>query len=180
MRRKTVPSICCIGGDSTLLEATQPVLSTDKTNYVTGEPIYVTATEGNWVGLYRGDYNVTTDKSILWYYVDGNEGVAVDIKTGVYNADNKYGITPELFVGPYYVALFDDEGSVLSTVNINVTDSNSAVYDENNYVTTNQSVYYEGETIVVTAKSSNETADQAWVGVYNQGATPSGSVPALH
>lgn len=168
-------------GDSGLLDkvsSTSPAISADKSTYTVGEPIYITASNGVWVGLYRADQtNYANTKSIFWYYVDGNEGRAFDIRTGNYNADNPLGISPALFVGPYTAVLFASDNSTqpIASVTFNVQDANGDTDDANSYVTTNKHDYYYGEPVVVTAKSSNTAANQAWVGVYTKGANPSTS-----
>ncbi|MBQ9743403.1 MAG: metallophosphoesterase [Ruminococcus sp.] len=182
----TYSAVSGTSGDATLFEKvedTSASIESNKDNYTVGEPIYITANNGNWVGLYRADQtDYANTKSIFWYYVSGNEGEAVDIRTGVYNADNPLGISPSLFVGPYTAVLFSsaDASSPVASVTFNVTDANGDTDNANNYITTNKHDYYYGETVVVTAKSSNNASDQAWVGVYNKGDVPSSSVPALH
>lgn len=171
-------------GDANLLDkafSTDPALTMDKTTYTVGEPIYVTADNGVWVGLYHTNQSIYT-KSIFWYYVSGNEGRAFDIRTGQYNVDNPLGITPALHSGAYTVVLFgtNDTSSPLVSVNFNVKDANGDTDNANNFVTTNKQSYYYGESVFVTAKSENNSSDQAWVGVYKKDAVPSGSVPALH
>ena len=173
-------------GDADLFDKAAPTSATvtsSKTDYTVGEPIYITASNGVWVGLYRADQtDYPNTKPIFWYYVEGNEGRAFDIRTGTYNSDNPLGISPALFVGHYTAVLFGDDGytNPVDSVTFNVADANGDTDDANNYITTNKHDYYYGETVVVTAKSSNNTSDQAWVGVYGKGAVPSGSVPALH
>ncbi len=173
-------------GDTGLFDKvspTAPTITVDKTNYTVGEPIYVTASNGVWVGLYRADQtDYIHTKSIFWYYVDGNQGRAYDIRTGQYNSDNPLGISPALFVGPYTAVLFstDDGSSPVATVTFNVADANGDTDDANSYVTTNKHDYYYGETIVTTAKSSNTAANQAWVGVYPAGANPSTSTSSYY
>lgn len=166
-------------GDTGLLDkasSTSPSIYVDKTKYTVGEPIYVTASNGVYVGLYRADQtDYAHTKSIYWYYLAGNEGKAFDIRTGNYNADNPLGISPALFVGPYTAVLFatDDATQPVASVTFNIQDANGDTDDANSYITTNRQTYHYGETVVVTAKSSNNASDQAWVGVYNEGAVPS-------
>lgn len=181
----TYSAVSGTSGDASLFEKvddTTASISVDKENYTVGDPIYVTADNGVWVGLYRADQNPINTKSIFWYYVSGNEGRAFDIRTGSYNADNPLGITPALFVGPYKAVLFgtEDSNTPLATATFNITDANGDTDDANNYVTTSKSTYYYGEPIVVTAKSSNTAANQAWVGVYPAGANPSTSTSSYY
>lgn len=166
-------------GDVGLLDKvspTDPTISVDKTTYTVGEPIYVTADNGMWVGLYRADQtDYANTKSIFWYYVEGNESRAFDIRTGNYNSGNNEGISPALHTGTYTVVLFgsDDSTQPLASVTFNVKDANRDDDNANNFLTTNKQAYSYGETIYVTAKSSNTTANQAWVGFYQKRANPS-------
>ncbi|MBQ4105221.1 MAG: metallophosphoesterase [Clostridia bacterium] len=178
----TYSAVSGTSGDATLFEKiadTSPSIAVDKENYTVGEPIYVTADNGSWVGLYRADQtDYANTKSIFWYYISGNEGRAFDIRTGQYNYDNPLGISPALFVGPYKAVLFatDDTSNPVASVPFNVADANGDTDDANSYVTTNKHDYSYGEAVVVTAKSSNTQANEAWVGIYSAGANPSTSV----
>ena len=182
----TYTPVAGTSGDTDLFDkvsSSTPAVSVDKTTYTVGEPVYVTASNGVWVGLYRADQtDYAHTKSIFWYYVSGNEGRAFDIRTGNYNADNPLGISPALFVGPYTAVLFGSDNATqpIASVTFNIQDANGDTDDANNYVSTNKQTYHYGETVVVTAKSSNNASDQAWVGVYKKDAVPSSSVPALH
>ncbi len=169
-------------GDADLFDKVSPTVPTievDKSTYTVGEPIYVTASNGVWVGLYRADQtDYVNTLPIFWYYVSGNEGRAFDIRTGQYYSNNSLGISPALFVGPYTAVLFADDGYTkpIASVTFNVEDANGDTDDANSYVTTNKHDYSYGETIVVTAKSSTTAQNQAWVGVYTKGANPSASI----
>ncbi len=182
----TYSAVSGTSGDATLFEKvadTSASIDVNKNTYTVGEPIYVTADNGTWVGLYCQDQtNYTSTQSIFWYYVSGNEGRAFDIRTGTYNANNPSGISPALHVGSYTAVLFatGDSSKPVASATFKVTDANGDTDNANNYITTNKHDYSHGESIFVTAKSSNTAANQAWVGIYPSGANPSTSVSSYY
>ena len=156
-------------GDTDLLNwspSTEPSISVDKNTYTVGEPVYVTASNGNWVGLYYGsgthDPNVY---SIYWYYVDDFNGVPVDIRTTTYNANNRDKVTPSLSVGTYTVCLYDENDNALSFETFSVSDSNTDITNNNTYITSDKYEYSYGEKIAITARTNNNNKNNSWVGI---------------
>lgn len=110
--------------------AREKTLSTDKTTYIQGENIVVTAYgEGkDWVGLYLPGDTLGSDASIYWYYVEGKEE-AVLTEAGETNASRApYFDIP---VGDYRLYLLANDGyEILDTVDISVIpDPNAPVPD---------------------------------------------------
>ncbi len=108
------------------------VITTDKTEYLVGEPILVTATgAGNdWVGLYlESDYPQSTavggQPSIRWYYVARDGNASGDTKN-MFNAEYTNSDRPDLIsvpAGNYKVVLLANDGyEVLGEVYITVKD----------------------------------------------------------
>lgn len=87
-------------------------LSTNKTEYLTGEEIYVTAKgDGDsWVGVYRAKDNLKTVESIRWYNVAKN-GFISNQSYGLQHSAT-YNASRELFrnfpAGDYKAVLFKD------------------------------------------------------------------------
>lgn len=150
-----------IGRRYAVLEAYSDLikLKTDKESYSAGETVLVTANgtnEGQWVGLYLEDDDVTQTTSIYWYYTKDHLGQAVDIKNTYYNYQRaRYSDLPS---GNYKVILFADSGYTIDeTVNFTVTGTISA------RLTSDKASYKVGDSINVTlhTKSSSD-----WVGVF--------------
>ncbi len=141
-------------------------LTTDKTEYTAGEPIYVTATGSgyDWVGLYEA--NPTGKASAAyWYYVaqDGHSsGDTVDIHNADYvNASD----CPHLMgipVGEYRIVLCPDNGyDVAKEVFITVKEP-LPPENPSDILSTDKTEYREGEPILVTATGTGTD----WVGLY--------------
>ncbi|MBQ4568589.1 MAG: hypothetical protein IJA62_00795, partial [Ruminococcus sp.] len=116
-------------GDTSLLDkaaSTEPYVVTSKEEFKLGESIYVTASGGTWVGIYKAD---TTDYentySSYWYYVEGCDGRPLDIRTLKYNAKDKT-LDPIFYTGEYKAVLFgtNDQSQVLDEVYFDVVDAN--------------------------------------------------------
>lgn len=161
-------------GDTDLLNwspSTEPSIYVDKTTYTVGEPIYVTASNGNWVGLYYGSGTHDPNAlSIYWYYVDDFNGVPVDIRTTTYNANNRDKVTPSLSVGTYTVCLYDENNNVLSYKTFSVSDSNTSITNNKTYITSDKYEYSYGEKIAITASTNNDKKNNSWVGICEKGA----------
>ncbi|MEE1314282.1 MAG: metallophosphoesterase [Faecalimonas sp.] len=141
--------------------ADTPALSTDKTEYIVGEDIMVTATATGraWVGLYPAD-ETRGGAYIYYYYVNLNgntSGTAVNIRTGT--AGGSYPSLLDIPAGEYKLILYtgDDYTSAASTVNISVIEDPDAPV-----LSTNKTEYVEGEDIMVTAIGSGKD----WVALY--------------
>lgn len=106
-------------------------LSTNKIEYVVGEPILTTATGSglDWVGLYLRTDTLETDQSIRWYYVakDGNtSGTEKNLRTaeGTNQSRAAYANVP---AGEYTIYLCaNDKWDVIAKVDITVKDYPSA------------------------------------------------------
>ena len=106
------------------MEPTEVPLQTDKTTYVEGEPIMVTAvgSGSDWVGIYLRDDTLKVVTSIRWYYVamDGNtSGMTKNIFDAEYT-NNRPDVW-DLPAGEYSIYLLADGGyDVISRVDITI------------------------------------------------------------
>lgn len=124
-------TITAKGDSATPDTPSEKALTTNKTEYVVGEPILVTATgEGlDWVGLYLRTDTLETDQSIRWYYVakDGNKsGGEKNIRTaeGTNSSRAAYANVP---AGEYTIYLCaNDKWDVIAKVDITVKNESSA------------------------------------------------------
>ncbi len=105
--------------------AEEDILTVNKTEFVVGEPILVTAQGSgkDWVGLYLAEDTPSMVPSILWYYVaqDGySSGETVDIRQAFYvNPDRPH--LNNVPAGEYTVTLLANDGyEVLAAINITV------------------------------------------------------------
>lgn len=144
-------------------------LTTDKTQYTVGETILITATGSgsDWVGVYRKgespDPGVAGGAySIRWYYV-AKDGNAPGTAKNIFNAE--YINRPELAdlpAGEYTVYLCENDGyKILSQVDITIRPKDGGTTMEKT-LTTDKSVYTEGEPILATATGDGYD----WVGLY--------------
>ena len=104
---------------------TYDTLATDKTSYVEGDSVYVTATSNKreaWVGIYHADDTPGSVDSIYWYYVtqgDYSSGETVDIKTANYNSSrSEY---EDLPAGAYKVYFFKNANSYDDSLTVSIT-----------------------------------------------------------
>ncbi len=142
-------------------------LTTDKTEYIEGEPIQVTATGdgSDWVAIYpNGETPGGGTDSIRWYYVaqEGNQsGETKDIREAKLN-DSRSDLK-SIPAGEYTVYLLADNGyAVITSVEITVMPLEKKL-------TTDKGEYIEGEPIFVTATTGNSSD---WVGIYKKGEVP--------
>ncbi|MBE6737849.1 MAG: hypothetical protein E7566_04255, partial [Ruminococcaceae bacterium] len=152
------------------VDSEEPFVHANKDAYVIDEPIYVTAGNGVWVGLYTS--NVTNPTSLEYavytYHLDGSDTQIFDIKTGIYNSENAGSVPPYLDNQTYNLFLFTDDGfTVGAQSTIKVDYGNIDLYDNLTYVATNRSTYTYGEEITLNALAPNHA--NAWVGVYPKG-----------
>ncbi len=104
-------------------------MSVNKTTFIEGEDILVTATGyGNaWVGLYlKGETPCGAVPSVYWYYVDNTYLGFTGVSGETYNIKNTLndGGRTELFglpAGEYSLKLFDADGSYTVLKNIDIT-----------------------------------------------------------
>ena len=143
-------------------------LKTDKSTYVEGEDILITAIgDGeDWVGIYQKNDTVKDVVSIRWYYValEGNtSGSTKNIFDSEYVNRQELASLP---VGEYTIYLLADGGyDVISKVDITITakeDSTTPDTPSEKTLTTNKTEYVVGEPILTTA--TGEGLD--WVGLY--------------
>lgn len=97
----------------TIQQAEKPSVKTDKTTYIEGENVMVTAVGmgTDWVGIYAADDVVKTDESIYWYYVADSKhesGKTYNIKEQEHNPSRD--ALKDLPAGKYKVVLMDDGG----------------------------------------------------------------------
>ncbi len=162
--------------DTSLLDKVMsgaPYVHANEDTYEIGDAIYVVADHGNWVGLY--DISVTAptadDHAVFWYYVAGNEGVAVDIRSDNYQYDNLANIPSTLRAGDYAVYLFEnaDNFNIIATDTFTVVDPEVDEVVANNYVKSSKKNYIYREKIYVTADVTSSYSYEAWVGLYPAG-----------
>ena len=162
-------------GDTSLLDkaaSTEPYVVTSKEEFKLGESIYVTASGGTWVGIYKAD---TTDYentySSYWYYVEGCDGRPLDIRTLKYNAKDKT-LDPIFYTGEYKAVLFgtNDQSQVLDEVYFDVVDANYSK-DGNNILSSDKDKYFVGEPIMVTGWTDRPDL-HPWVCLVPRGQTP--------
>ena len=139
-----------------------PALSTDKSVYLEGEDIWVTAYgEGkDWVGIYAKGEVPGGPPSIYWYYTasDAKSGEAVNIRTKRSNSRPEYQSLPG---GAYTVFLLLDDGYTVSeSVDILI------LPEEGKRLVPESASVYEGDFPVVTAFGAGEE----WVGLWPSGA----------
>ena len=148
-------------------------VSTNKTEYLQGEAIIVTAkaTDSNsWVGLYKkGETPSESTPSLYWAYTrEFTSGANILTK-------EKAPRTPvPLEVGQYTVVLFKDGGySVDQTLDITVKAKEGVPPGGNPIegyeLSTDKTEYIQGEAVVVTAKATDANS---WVGLYKKGDVP--------
>ncbi len=147
--------------------AEERTLTTDKTVYEAGEPIYVTATGSgtDWVGLYEAHPTAEKTSAAYWYYVaqDGHaSGDAVDI----HNADYVNGSDcPHMMgipAGEYKIVLCPNNGyEIDKEVYITVKEPEPPE-DPSDLLKINKTEYREGEAICVTGVGIGSD----WVGLY--------------
>lgn len=165
-----------VSGDSTLIDLVDSgkgFVRTNKESYVLGEAIYVTADNGNWVGIYPEHITeYANTSSTYWYYVEGHECKPVDIRTLKLN-NATAGYDPASYTGSYKAVLFatSNQSKVLDTVHFDVTDQN---YQKsyNNTLSTNKTTYYYGEDILVSGWTDRPDL-KPWVCIVDRGVTPS-------
>ena len=116
-----------------------------------GDPIYVEASEGSWIGLYGANEDTS---SISSYYWCNAPTARMDILTGTNNR--------LVTAGEYKVVLFGDSGYT------NITDTKyitiSVQVDTNTSLSTDKIEYQYGETLKISAVNNTSGA---WVGVYD-------------
>ena len=160
------------------------VLTTDKTTYIEGEPIIVSAQSPNaggkdWVGItVKGD---KTGGAIHWDYVNAVSG-SFDIKSASNKGKNRQNLY-DIPAGEYIVFIMPDDLSIkngydkiLKMIEITVVaDPNKAEIptltpptDTDTYIVTDKDEYIVGESIYVLASSTN-TSTKDWVGIWPKG-----------
>ncbi len=148
-------------------------LSTNKSSYLIKdgdvESVMVTATcaaSNSWVGIFPASADVTTAGSIAWFYCNDGGASTRDIWYCNYDTSVAWPVA----AGNYKVVLFGDSGktNVLKTVNITLASAT---------ITTDASTYCVNNNIYV---STDYYGDTAWVGLYENGVTPSESNSSLY
>ncbi|MBP3385165.1 MAG: cell wall-binding repeat-containing protein [Firmicutes bacterium] len=144
--------------------ASESTITTDKTTYVYGEPIMVSASSPNssaWVGLYKADESPNDVSSFYWY--DGLDGTAKNIFSGTTNSRDA-----QLTAGNYKVVLFQDGGyNIDKAVNITITVSEG----RGDFLSTDKTSYDFDEAINVTV-NGYECGSADWVALYKKDSIP--------
>lgn len=148
-------------------------LQLEKTTFIQGEDIMVTATafansenKTWWVGLYLNTDTYESNESIYWYYVkDENHinGTAYNIKEQTANSSRSDHAT--IPVGEYKIVLFNTSGyTVEETIDISIIASTST---ETGTLSTTKETYELNENILVTANCPTTAGNETyWVGLY--------------
>ncbi|MDO4501601.1 MAG: DUF5722 domain-containing protein [Coriobacteriia bacterium] len=150
-------------------------VSADKTEYIEGEDILVTATgmtDKDWVGIYKkGEVPGQYLQAIYWNYFQN--GTPWNIKTetagdgSAYRSD--WAAVKDLPAGEYTLILCKDDGyDIATTANITVKRDPTK---PTGTLALSKSTYYPGEPVRVTATSEGATD---WVGLYKKGETAGG------
>ncbi len=147
--------------------AEERTLTTDKTVYEAGEPIYVTATGSgtDWIGLYEANPTAQKTSAAYWYYIaqDGHSsGDTVDIHNADYvNASD----CPHMMgipAGEYKIVLCPNNGyEIAKEVYITVKEP-TPPDDPSSVLKTDKTEYREGESILVTGVGKGND----WIGLY--------------
>ena len=172
-----------VAGDEMILDKnwSGSYVYSSKEAFDLGEPIYITADGGYWVGIYEGDVaDYANTECSYWYYIDGGsdtdtrfDGVPVDIRTLSPNTKDTT-IDPTFTTGKYQAVLFEteDQSQVIDAVEFQV--SNALFFQDPQYdetISSDKDRYFYGEPIYITADSSNAGGYYApWVGVFPKGA----------
>lgn len=139
--------------------AVEKTISTDKTQYIEGEDILVTAygTGTDWVGLYLPGDKLGSDASIYWYYVEGNEEVSL---TEVGDTNSSRAAYFDIPAGEYRLYLLANDGyEILGTVELTVIeDPNAPIPDAPVSLTYERTVRVPG---LAEGKVTVQTADTA-------------------
>jgi len=136
--------------------AATTALRVEKTKFIEGEAINVTATGSgtDWVGIYREGETV----SARWYYVaTAGSGVCVNLATYGNNNEGS-GVSATISAGKYTIYLIRNDGSYTDAevaIPITVTAASGLYVEKTEYALK--------EPIYVTATHSDPTA---WVGLY--------------
>ncbi|MBR2903470.1 MAG: hypothetical protein IKC37_02370, partial [Clostridia bacterium] len=142
----------------TVLPASSPSaqMSLNKTSFVEGEPINVTAfgSGTDWVGIYREGQNL----SARWYYV-ANAGSGATVNIATYGNNNEgNGISATISAGNYVVYLIRNDGDYTSAeIAIPITVSKASA------LRVEKTEFELKQPIFVTATHSDPNA---WVGLY--------------
>ncbi len=161
--------MCILAGVLSVLPvmAEERTLTTDKTEYTAGEPIYVTATGSgtDWVGLYEAHPTAEKTSAAYWYYIaqDGHKsGDAVNIHDAEYvnSADcpHMMGIP----AGEYKIVLCPNNGYDIDKEVYITVKAAEPPEDPSDLLKTDKTEYREGEAIRVTGVGIGND----WVGLY--------------
>ena len=113
-------------GDVAYADTITSTVTTDKDNYVKGEPVYVTATSdvsGAWVGIYQETDTPPSQQAYWWYYVNDSYGGFTGVNGETYNIydtindANRDGYSDNrgLYAGNYKVLLLDGSYNILAS-----------------------------------------------------------------
>lgn len=149
-------------------------LTLNKTEYVEGEDILVTAIVPKnsqpstwWVGLYLKDDSVEQDESIYWFYVVtasvNNSGNPVNIKLTSHNSSR--GDYVDIPAGTYKMVLFNTSGYTVERQVEFVVKQPTTI--ETGSISANKTTLNVGEDLLVTAVSPESKGQKTyWVGLY--------------
>ncbi|MBQ1977794.1 MAG: hypothetical protein II225_03505, partial [Ruminococcus sp.] len=166
-----------VGGDAELFDKLTPQ-SADlivSPSYAIDEAIYITASNGVWVGLYPSTVTTPQNKAdaIYTYQLESKAMQCFDMRTGSYNPSNSSAVRDCLNMGETYtVFLFADSGyTVSASASFIMTAGNEVKVNDATYLQTDKKTYTYGETMLLNANAANNP--YAWVGVYPKGSANS-------
>ena len=181
----TVMLISAFSSMLTVSAATETILTTDKTTYTQGEPILVTAKSENstgkdWIGItVKGD---ASGAAIYWdYLTDVTENFNISKATHKGKNRNEYYNLP---AGEYTVLIIPNDLTIkngysqaLAMVDITIVEAENTAESPAvpTMLTTDKSVYTEGEKVLVTASNSNKNGTD-WVGIIPKGGTDGAAI----
>lgn len=159
------------GDDRSLIDlssGTEPYVYASKNEYRYGEPINIVAQGGNWVGIYKADVTTYNNTYSYYYYTDGFDGQAVDIRTLPLNS--RAAADPALTLGKYQAVLFGSSNysRVLDKVTFEVVDENYHEWSEWNYFSTDKKNYVSGEPVMVTGYTDRQELNP-WICIVKKG-----------
>ncbi len=160
------------GGDDRSLidlnDGTDPYVYAAKSQFRYGEPINIVASGGRWVGIYPASATTYNNTYSYYYYTDGFDGQAVDMRTLAINS--KATADPSLVLGSYQAVLFGDDGytNVLDKVTFDVIDEHHHAWSDWNKFSTDKKNYEYGESIMITGYTDRPELNP-WFAVVKKG-----------
>jgi hypothetical protein len=181
----TVMLISAFSSMLTVSAETETILTTDKATYTQGEPILITAKSENstgkdWVGItVKGD---ESGAAIYWdYLTDVTENFNISKATHKGKNRNDYYNLPAgeytILIIPNDLTIKNGYSQALAMVDITIVEAENTTEAPvvPTMLTTDKSVYTEGEKVLVTASNANKNGTD-WVGIIPKGETDKAAI----